>query len=498
MSVPEPVTNLGSGYNTFRQSAAPTILHVDDRQPGGVSSASNAFFCMSKEDVYQALDVSAGLSASSAWGSFSDKFEFVNKLHLNTTSIVILVSATRVTESFTLEAASFKSPQGSASSVYKHGGDSYVSAITKGAAFIAAYSFVSYDNQTYKNLVNSANTSFSVAGGTFGADFGANVTNIQKETGVTFKQEQVGIGFSNVPLPDSDHLVDFVLNFSKVDPNGPTVLSFSLDSYTEIPGCPDFTQIDAYRALYDDPDTGYAARVLAAQTHKAAIKSVFDIYDCYGCSKVDPKLMSVPAKLDEDSQNIAQWLEAVSTDPTRKNIKAPMLSTVDGFGAGLPIVQYTLIQGDTSAGGSGGREFIDVQESDILVGMLPSEISIKGGAWVDHISTTYTYADVGRAAVPFQHGDDGGGAANTIQLQRGEYVTGAQAAFGLYVNYLRVTTNEQVLVGPDNPDGAEGFAVLYDSNTAVNSCFVGWCGASGSFLDNLRALFVRFSAASWV
>jgi hypothetical protein len=495
----KPVINLGSGYNTFRKSAAHTILNftVDDVKQGGVNSYANVYFCRNTKEVFRALKVDASLSVDSTWGSFKDKFEFVNNLQLNTTSIVILVSATKETELSTLEKASFKKyiQHSDAKSVYMQGGDSYVSSITKGTQFIAAYSFVSYDKETYNNLVNAAEASFKVYGSTFNANFGINITNIQQLKGVTYNFEQKGIGFTNVKFPEPDHLVEFVLNFNNINSNGPVVLSFITDSYSQIAGCPDgFEQIDSYRHAYENPYTGYAAIDLLAKNNKSLIKDISKIYDYYGCLNVDTKLTSVPAKLDEDSKNIATWLKVVSEDPTIKDIKPPVLS--DGIEAGLPKVNYYLLRGDTSAGGTGGEGFVDVRKNDILNGILPTEIKLKGGKVLDSIETTYTFAD-GRPAVSFKHGRDGGKAPDTIQIQQGEYITKVTAKHGDLVNQVTIMTHEQFIVGPKDPKNASHEDTLWDSDKKEYSRFVGWSGSSGKYIDQLRALYVKFSAATW-
>jgi hypothetical protein len=50
----------------------------------------------------------------------------------------------------------FKASVTSALDIYRQAGDSYVFSIIEGGQFLAAYSFVSYDKETYRQLDASA------------------------------------------------------------------------------------------------------------------------------------------------------------------------------------------------------------------------------------------------------------------------------------------------------------------------------------------------------
>jgi hypothetical protein len=488
-----PITAVGSGYNTFFASAMPSVLNVKS-DPGETSVESSVYLCTIIQDVYRALHIDASMTVSSPWGSFSDRLEFVKSLQMNTTSVTILVSARVVRSASTVSNPTFTAPFTSALDLFEQGGDCYVSSLSEGGQFVAAYTFVAYDNTTYQQLTNAADASFSGTGTDFNASFEGNILDIQKNTGVTARFQQRGIGFSAVKLPTPDQFVDFVLNFGTIVLDGPAVMDFSTMSYTSVKGCPSFAQIDNYRFRYVDPtgsSQGYSDFASLALTNKDIVHAVATIYDNYGFVSIDPKLTTFPPNLQYIIDTIGNWREAVDADPTNPNIEMPV---IDYTFFALPTAQYSLVLGQL-AGTNGGDPFQDVSTEMIARGVRITSVTVHGDDDVDRIVTTYAQNDNDQPTFSYTHGGDGGYSTPTINLGPGEWITQAIGLWGDYMNRLGIeTTTQPMIINPQNGYGSS--SITWKPPTETSS-FVGWSGRAGRFVDALQPMFAQFFPPAW-
>lgn len=61
------------------------------------------------------------------------------------------------------------------------------------------------------------------------------------------------IGWIPKTWPSQDQFTAFVLDFGSVSLDGPEVIDFSTVPYSNVPGCPDFSQINSYLHQYVNP-----------------------------------------------------------------------------------------------------------------------------------------------------------------------------------------------------------------------------------------------------
>jgi hypothetical protein len=491
-----PVTAIGSGYNTFLGSAMQTIVDVKT-DAGQGSTDANVYVCKTTQQMYNALEINASVAVSSPWGSFADRLRLINTLNTNTTTVTIIVSATVVNNSWTVSDATFKSTYATAGAVYKQGGDSYVSYVAKGGQFIAAYSFVAYDEQTYQELSNVADVNFPGWGAEFDAHFEVNLKNISQTTGISYHNEMHGIGFSSA-YPDPENLVHYVLNFGTVTFDAPAVLDFATRSYKLVPACPDFTLIHQYSTAYIDPTStglGYADIELLAKTNLAIVTNVTGIYDNYGFLSIDLLLSTVPPNLNHIIASIAVWRQTVDIDPTNPNIDPPI---IDDQYLTVPTPRYSLVPSSAVGSFSAGDGYA---LQDITAGMiercvLPSSVQVCGGDVINKLVTTYTQNDEDMPTFTITRGGNDGSNFPPWQLGPGELITQITTCWDDHVCRMSIGTGSQSGVFyPCNTNGPH--VTTWSTPTDGNMAFVGWQGKSNWALDGLQAIYVQFRPPHW-
>jgi hypothetical protein len=408
---------------------------------------------------------------------------------------VVLVVATAMTEQDILESVSFTQPPNDALDLYREGGDSFVSSVTKGGQYLASFTFSATTGDQFTSLENITNTEFSGWGINFSADFEVRLNKITSSSSITYSIDQQTIGFSQALPSTVDQIVTFVENWGTVPITQPAVFDFSTSSYSTVWGCPSqFSQVDVYRKAYVDP-LGSVPRIsdyeLMANEALTQISSVSALYNHYGCISVDPRLQNVPPALKAMNSSIAAWRELVDQDPTNPNIPAPSINT-DILSIPSPV--YTIVV-EAQVGGSGGDGFTDVYLPQIAQGILPTQIVIRGDAWMNRLTTWYA-VQTGTLNSPLAHGGDEGADCPAIQFGPGEFVTSITAHYGSFVNQLTIVTNLNPN-GVSYPPNPQSTGPPQTFTTPANSAFVGWAGKSGVYVDSLTPMYVQFAPCTW-
>lgn len=413
-------------------------------------------------------------------------------LQITTTTVVILVEATLRTTT-TVTGATFNDSFKDALTLYNQGGDSYVSSITSGGQFLAAYSFRAYDEETFESIVNSADATFSGFSSQFSANFDTEIQSIKNTATVETDFNMKAIGFTKTPVPQTaNDLVPFVLNFNTVPMDAPQVLEFSTICYTALDNCPpNFSQIKAYKQQYTESPSKLVDIDYMAESNLNIIANVASIYDNYSMRSADPDFSAHVTNTQAIRDLIATWRQSVDTDPTNPNVPLP---TIDRTQLVIPVAQFALVPASSSGEPRGGRPFTDLLEKDIPRGVLPSTISIQSDAsWITKLSTTYTTKDPSNPPFVMANGQgETGGPNPIIQMGPGEVVTQIGASWSTYTNLIQITTNRQptIAYGP-------GGGAIQTWSPPKNGCFVGWAGMCGTLVDAVWPVWAVFYPASW-
>ncbi|OBT54824.1 hypothetical protein VE04_05699 [Pseudogymnoascus sp. 24MN13] len=483
---------IGVGYNTFYGTAMNNV--IDPATSGPVQGAFEPLvhICTSRQDVMNALNIDASVSVNSPWGSFDDRFKFMSLLQITTTTVVILVEATLGTTT-TVTGATFNDSFKDSQTLYKQGGDSYVSSITSGGQFLAAYSFRAYDEETFESIVNSADATFSGFSTQFSANFDTEIQSITNTASVATDFNMKAIGFTKTPVPQTaNELVPFVLNFNTVPMDAPQVLEFGTICYTALDDCPpNFSQINAYKQQYTESPSMLVDIDYMAESNLNIIANIASIYDNYSMRSADPDFSTHVTNTQAIRDSIATWRRIVDKDPTNPNV---LLPTIDQTQLVVPVAQFALVPASSSREPRTGVPFGDLLEKDIPRGVLPSTISIQSDDnWVTKLATTYTTKDPNDP--PFVktngHGETGG-LNPIIQLGPGEVVTQIGVSWSTFTNLVQITTNRQptITYGP-------GVNPIQTWSPPQNGCFVGWAGMCGTLVDALWPVWAIFYPASW-
>jgi hypothetical protein len=506
MSSPDPVTFLGQGYDTFLTSGKRSVLSnvkFEENNPkaegDGNSTAVNIIVTKDKKQIYKELGIDASLAVSGGWGSFKDTVSFVNSFEMTKSTIVILVSAKTITTTSGIEAPPTLATQyDNAADLYAIGGDCYVSHISKGGRYMAAYTFTAYDEEKYNSLSNTAKAEFGA--GSFDSSFTTKIQNIEKTTNLSSTFTQQGVGFSKTKLPSQKDLVDFVLDFGEEYLDGPAVMGFSTTSYGPLKNCPPFRQVDKYRREYISPIDGsnegtHSYYESLAHINLPIVKSVAALYANYGSLGLDPDLEKAEDNLKNILRSIRDWRENVNEDPTDPDIAPPEINT--RF-LKLPTAQFSVVDGEDN-GGKLGNEFNDITTTDIYKGKLPKTVVTRESDQVDCLTTTYEEKLVpGSPKVVTVHGTSGGGnVCIDCELGPGEIITKIWAStdnwHDAHVDRLGLQTPFRKLPKHEKANGS----ILTTWEFSPNSCFVGWAGKCFKYLDSVRPKMVEFRKAIW-
>lgn len=497
--VPRPVADIGNGYKTLFQSAMGSQVQITGIDPGTAKSTMEISVCSSTTELYKALGISASVAASSSFGSFEARVDFVNQIQISATSVAVLVVAERIDGGKSIRTAEFTTTPSSALSIYRQGGDSYVSSVSTGGIYIAAFNYATYDEDTFQQIRAEADASFSGWTGGIDAKFLADIQSVGKTTNTTSRFNQIGIGFT-APLPTTmEHFITFVDTFGTVDLDRPAILDFSTESYLSLEGCPEeFTQIDDYMDDWNgsqdiDPRPRLASIVSRVHVNEKIIKEVTELYKFYGCLSVDGNLPKAPKDCQTVLQQIYDWRKQVDRDPTKPGIPIP---AIDAKYLQYPVPKYSL---QASAGGPGGGDsyFEDISYDLIGRHVRPMKVTACSGEFVTQVEIQYRVA-LGDTQDNWtvHHGGNTGNPAGSITFGPGETVVTISPKWAdgdtNVRNVVIGTSTETVVLGPteDFPNGAPW-------NSTAATCLVGFAGFSKSLLRSLKAQYVLFSPCDW-
>ncbi|KAF1827472.1 uncharacterized protein K489DRAFT_17565 [Dissoconium aciculare CBS 342.82] len=495
-----PITGVGNGFNSLFQSAMPSQLQINGLEPVAAKQNMDVYVCTSTADLYQNLGITAAIAAGTTFGSFKTRIELVNEIQSSFRSVTILVVYHRITGGNSLTNAGFIRTPTDALSLYRQGGDSYVSSVSTGGFYIAALSYATYDETTFQNVKAQADADFSGWKGTLNAEFAANITNLANNTHTTSTFHQRGEGFTS-PLPDRNTFMSFMNGFGSPDfqLDLPAVLDFSLQPYTNMEGCPaGFRVIDGYIDSWTGRNsihpgaslTAIAETVLASEQ---LLNGVQTMYDFYGCLAAEPKLATAKAQYTKILSDLDAWLKEVDEDPTKPGIAVPTISPDD---LKYPIAQYSLLSGPVGPGG-GGDTFADIQLSMIGRLVRPSRVAVHSGDSVDKIDFTYSMV-LGDDSDSWyvSRGGGGGDWYAAIDFGPGEVILRAGPLWwggdGLVKSVDFVTTTQTVQLGRQ---GSAPYNCVWDKTDTT--CLVGFAGRAGRYFDALGVQYVQFQPCKW-
>lgn len=493
MQTSDPVA-LFQGYDSFMSTPRALAL-TGTSGSSGVSGQLSYMVCTSIEQISNALNISASVSASCGFGSMDAKSEFLNKLDVTNTSVHVVVYASAVTSAIEYLGASLSiTPPDTASEFFMVYGDSFVSALNRGGEYYAVYSFQSssIDEQTAVTMDLSGNGIGAEGTISTGLQASLNTAYSSITTAKSFVQNMSG---STTTYPDIGDVVTFALSFaSTVTPDGAVTLSYSTSSYLRVPGFPstlmdDFfkinTNVESFVNTPGNPGwSGLYANTYALANSVAAVQEIYSTYAYTG----DTALTQNGQLVQADLQTLTTLFNSLEYNPTQ-TVTVP---TLNSSGWQAPTLNISL--GTTALStGNGDQTYSDVSTNNVYLKTTISSLSLMGDEVLDSIAITYA---TGNATTTVFHGGSGGNGPAVLNMSEGDRITGITTLYGDVINQITFTTtgSSTTFTWPPSPKPCDYTGSWTE---AGSTRLLGFSGSFGDFLDRMNVIAVTFSPATF-
>jgi hypothetical protein len=516
-----PVTGVGVGFNTFLNSAMPNSAAVAPSSIGSQNVASQNFVqvCNSSNSLDKTVKHSFGLSAEGQ----SAKHKSSSSVKSSNTSVSVVIYANAVKSSpiystapTLLPAAAGLTPE----ELFTAYGDSYVSAATLGAEYMAVFVYECETESDQQSVMNS----FAVQGivptdppVSIGVNFSKSMANASSQTNVNCRAYQMLRGsaatlpeITNDTSTDITNLVGFAQNLSVSDVAGNgVVLEFATTGYETLmasAAATAFQPIVTNRQAYTN---NVAPSLASLNTIRKAMQQVASLYRTYGYTG-DSTFYANCKQFNQDYSALENWVAQTNANPLGSyTYPNPPKSLSNGS----PSAQFQIEAGPTWGSDAAGAWY-DLATSSapssnptnaknnssnpatpIPLSDMPvlASVALWGGAWMNQIGTSYQTSS---GTVQFVHGGTSGVFQQApLNLRTGEFITSISGTSGDYINQLTLNTNfGQSVKYPPSPNSASGFSWTVPAGAAL----VGFQGTCGSYLNQLQPVYIQFQPATWV
>jgi hypothetical protein len=475
------------GYDTFAACARSTAVTGTPKTTDAREGCRYAV-CDSVESLYTSIDISASTAANFAFGSVDAKTKYVNQLSLTTTSIVIVVHAskslgvTQFTDVWLRDGVDPPRSDDQLITFHRTYGDSFVSEIVTGGEYIATYTFYCRD-ASERTQVKAALRASGISGeGKVAANLESAIQQVVSTQSVQISFDQVISGFSNLPMPIEQEMVQFGLDFATHVPDTPAVLSYETQGYEHVKGIPEgpWAPVAANRLLFQGRDgiNAWAPALVSLENQANSIGKVYDAYNY----RDDVLLRSRKAGIVQDKHELKAAIQALDDNPT-----IPFaLPEPQSLTYGNPALAFDGPDVPYEWGGDGGDPFKDVTRQSVREAATLGRVQLRGGGTVDQLACTYGDGP------EISHGGDGGGPSPALILGPHEYIKTLSVRAGGTLDYLKVTSS----AGQSTEAGGGG-GDAYTWTVPDGSVVVGLAGRSGGRLDRVGPMVCKFNPATW-
>ena len=517
-----PVTGLGVGFNTFTNSAMPNSVAVAPSSIGNQNVASQNFVqvCNSSDSLDKTLKLSIGLSAEGQ--SVKHKSSSSVKSSNTSVSVVVYANAVKSSPIYSTAPTLLSAAAGlTAEELFTAYGDSYVSAATLGAEYMAVFVYECETESDQQSVMNS----FAVQGivpteppVSIGANFSKSMTNASSQTNVNCRAYQMLRGsaatlpeITNDTQTDIQALVSFAQNLTVGDVTGNgVVLEFATTGYETLMTAgtlaTNFQPIVTNRQAYTN---NVAPSLASLNTIRNAMQQVASLYKTYGYTG-DSTFTANCKQFNQDYAALENWIAQTNANPLGSYT---YLNPPKSVSNGSPSAQFQVETGSAWGGGRSATAWYDLATSSasttnptnaknnssnpatpIALSAQPvlASVTLWGGAWMNEIGTSY---QTNSGTVQFVHGGGGVNPQPPLNLRVGEFITSISGTSGDYINQLTLNTNfGQSVTFPPSPHSASAFSWTVPAGATL----VGFQGTCGAYLNQLQPVYIQFQPAIWV
>lgn len=499
---------LFQGYNTLTGAALTKAVAGTPDKPAGVTK-SMVSLCTDTESVFKSLEVNASVAGSYGMFSADAKFHFVQDMKLTTNSIVVLVycsmQQTYTSSDFKImpEADAMIAP-GKTSNFIASYGNTFVSSVTKGAEYMAA--FVFYSETLEQKLVVEASLGFKVngGGGSLDASLSTKLQNAQSSAKVRMSLVQSITGFSGgsvtLPAADADSIIKFGLAFSSLKPDEPTTVSFGVTGYENagITSPDELKPVIASRRLFDgDGSPGNPGLALTYSRLSEVLNmtvQIKNLLDFYGFR--DDDLANRRTAIIADMNAVRANITALGDAPLAAHTFAPAMT----YQWGAPEANFELrsITGGGTTSWNNPQVFADITQFQVFQYSRIKSVQVNVGDRVDMVTVVYETQLPALDTRTVIHGSPGG-TPHYLNLNAGEWINYfSQWQDGWALNNVRIGTTAGQTVLP-KPAGASPLVTWQAA--PGNDFVVGFAGTAsnnGGDVNDLDLQVVHLLPVKWV
>ncbi|MEJ2046417.1 MAG: hypothetical protein P8X74_23205 [Reinekea sp.] len=357
-------TDLWQGINGVTGKLMPSNIVTGGVRSGDTSSKTDAFYSMSSEDL--SSKVSAALSFELGIGPFSLDFSVSGQESFSSSvfTAYIVVAAfyqegIKSEENPTIPDDKLPMNEKEARAFALKNGDSYVSAIKKGASYYGIFSFTFTSVEQKSEVEVKAGLDAIIKAVTIGAKIKGEIENFCQKFNATFTLYQQVLGPAGVVHPEIDEMWDFARNFPKLSEERGQFVVYDWDicalekANFKLEDGP-FKQVIDNRKNIE----GKKKKLSVVVKHNADLKRLKDTYELYKSEKYpngfyDEEVNKVLEIANGDTKYIQEIIRSFNEKPTEPII---IDDDFEAIKYGNAILQIEAKDGNKHGGDGGTTE----------------------------------------------------------------------------------------------------------------------------------------------
>lgn len=512
------------GFDTFTGSDKNTaITGKHDKAVPDQNSFTE--ICRTKQELHTSLSIDASASVAYAAYEVEGKAKFLKELDLTSESVTAVVYASKTATTgrpedvaFKEEAAKLIKDEDGLLRFFSEYGDSWVTQLTAGREYLAAFVFKSQTRKEKEEVEASLRAKGVVGGATIQASFALAMKSAMESSKVEVVMRSHSSGVSSKTLPqcinpaDLNDVIKFAAAFSGLDgadSDQPETVDLKVEGYeASFRKVSEFAYFKDHRTAFLGKGAGiiglaaWIAQLTQVHQNYKAIKKVYDFYGLSFDVDLDRRYKLAMDDLEKLKDHVAKVSKGITTKPDPytqpESIKwgLPELNAVFKL-PNLDSLPKNLV-------GGGGQTFDDFASANYEPGQCVRLDSVQSyakdsvHALISTIGTQYP-----RESSPRPHGAQEG-TSHTLNLARGEFITSMDAwnfknehtweGNELGGMILKTSMGNMLQTGPVNT-GIANPPVNVSWSAKPNEVLVGFAGKAGSRINCAWPIVLTFSSA---
>lgn len=441
-------------------------------------------------------------SASVGVGLFSgtEKVQFTKTVERSSWAVNMVIRSTHITgatesRNARIDAGGFDMRDPDARlEFFNRYGDSYYSSVTFGSEYLAIFTFHLSSESERSSTMTSLGLSGLLSAVTFNADLQTKISSFFAKTSAQVTLRQSAFGLGDKPLPAFEDMIEFARKLPSLPVVSPAVIRSAVSGYETLLPARSFDAIAANRSYF--VGTNFSRGVYRDRTVISnmigQLDTIHAVQEIYGHD--EPALRTAKLAAETDLAKLNEQVETYKKEPEHVFYKPDLPSLAKGS----PNLAYE--SGSSPAwGGTGGGSFDDIAE----VGGVGDFINLRrhirslrlySGEYVRCLVVKYK-GNSGGPEVEKIHGEQGGTRGHELYVENGDRIGKLTGCSGSYVDQLEIALAPSgKSVGAGVMRGELG---KINWSAGTGQIVIGFRGYSGSNLDQIQAVWVRFLPTVW-